>query len=198
MGDTAIQLIYGRGQFDLSSVVGTTHCLWGYSSGLIPMTLVLLLGPAFYARQDYRTPTLAAIFSVGLNVGLNGFFIWGLHWGPASVAWATSISAVFNCAYLLFALRGTMGSLVDRPFYREIGKLLLATSLATLSVLSLDSILGGSSALAIALHTQPPQLTFFQALTRGTIQFTAFSLIFLATARLLKTRDLLFWRAAKD
>src|SRR5262249_13748242 len=71
LGDAAVYFLYGRGEFSISSAVGTTECLWAYAIGLIPMTAVLILSPAFYAKSDYKTPTIASTVAVFLNVGLN-------------------------------------------------------------------------------------------------------------------------------
>lgn len=100
-----VRLIYGYGEFNEQAVVGTTYCLWGYAIGLLPMTFVLIQAPAFYARGDYRTPAFVAIVAMLVNVGLNAVFIFGLHWGAASVAIATSISAFVNSFLLYRKLR---------------------------------------------------------------------------------------------
>lgn len=99
-GGEIINLVYGHGGFTSSAAVDTTYCLWGYLFGLIPMTLTLILAPALYARNDYRTPTIASAVSMGLNIALNFIAIFILGWGPASVAVATSISAWVNCVQL--------------------------------------------------------------------------------------------------
>ena len=152
MGDTCIQLIYGRGSFGLDSVAGTTHCLWAYGFGLIPMTLILVLGPACYARNDYRTPTQGALISMGLNVLLNTFLIavWG--YGSASVAWATSFSAWVNVAYLAWHLR-SLGPLVAPSFLLALSKIVAATLVGSFALFGVDYALHqGSNAWNIAFE----------------------------------------------
>ena len=56
-GERCVDLLYGYGGFDIQSIQGTTFCLWGYTLGLVPMTLVLILAPVFYAKGNYRAPT---------------------------------------------------------------------------------------------------------------------------------------------
>lgn len=96
MGDTAVNLVYGRGDFDRSAVYETSRCLWAYGMGLIPMSLVLVLAPACYAQNNYSLPTVASISSLVMNLVLNSVFIFGLGWGAVSVAIATSASAWVN------------------------------------------------------------------------------------------------------
>jgi putative peptidoglycan lipid II flippase len=96
LGEWSIRLIYGHGDFTETSIIGTTHCLWGYALGLIPMALVLVFAPAFYSRGDYHTPSQAAVGSMIVNVVLNAVLIAEFELGAASVAIATSVSAWVN------------------------------------------------------------------------------------------------------
>ncbi|MBA2727140.1 MAG: murein biosynthesis integral membrane protein MurJ [Parachlamydiaceae bacterium] len=104
-GRFGIQLLYGHGDFDSSDVTATTYCLWGYALGLIPMALVLILAPGFYAQKNYRLPMQASIVSMLVNVALNSWFVFGLNWGPTSVAIATSLSAWLNYFWLAYAMK---------------------------------------------------------------------------------------------
>ncbi len=99
-GGTGVNLIFGRGAFTDHSTIHTTICLFGYSIGLVPHGIILLLAPAFYAVKDYKTPTFASIYSVIINILLNFLFVKGFGMGALSVAVATSISCIFNMIYL--------------------------------------------------------------------------------------------------
>jgi putative peptidoglycan lipid II flippase len=100
LGGASVNLIYGRGHFDLEALLQTTKCLWGYGIGLIPMALTLLLAPIFYARKDYKTPTVCSLIALGVNFVLNAIFVYWAQLGPASLACSTSIAAGVN-AWLL-------------------------------------------------------------------------------------------------
>lgn len=103
-GSYLVKLLYGHGEFNEQAVIGTTHCLWGYALGLLPMTYVLIQAPAFYAMKDYRTPALIAVIVMAVNVGLNALMIFGFHWGAVSVAIGTSFSALINSCLLYWQL----------------------------------------------------------------------------------------------
>lgn len=141
LGDRCVALIYGHGSFSNASVVGTTQALWGYTLGLIPMAMILVLAPAFYARGDYRNPSMAATAAVGLNAGLNAWLVAGLELGPASIAAATGISAWFNFAWLLIALRKTQSH--SMRAWTAYGGLILASVLAALGMMATDHLFFG-------------------------------------------------------
>jgi len=134
MGSSGISVAYGRGDFDARSIEGTTKCLWMYAVGLLPMGLVQVLAPAFYARQNYSIPMQASVASMACNVLLNTLFVMGLGWDAASIALATSISAWLNAAILAWCLwtrepRGAWWSWI-----RNSGKVLAMTAIAAVAV----------------------------------------------------------------
>lgn len=104
MGSSGISVAYGRGDFNAISIAGTTKCLWMYAVGLLPMGLVQVLAPAFYARQNYSIPMQASVASMVCNVMLNTLFVMGFGLDAASIALATSISAWLNAAILGWCL----------------------------------------------------------------------------------------------
>lgn len=136
LGEVSIDLIYSRGDFSQASIQGTNQCLWGYGFGLIPTCLVLILSPAFYAKQNFRLPTLLSSMAVLLNIGLNSCFIFGFGFGPESVAWSTSLASWFNALLLGLLLYKKIGpylssDLLRRPLIDNIA----ATGLGVVMVL---------------------------------------------------------------
>lgn len=149
LGDSCVNFIYGRGDFTLSSVVGTTWSLWGYGMGLLPMALVLILAPAYYARGNQRIPAVASLVVMGMNGLLNTWMIVGMGWGAASVALATSISSWVNLFILLYYLP-QIEEIFTKSLLKEIAHVLLASLIATVAVVGLDvSLFQGNSALQI-------------------------------------------------
>ncbi len=143
-GDAIVNAVYGRGAFDSAATLETTRCLWGYTLGLVPAVLVLLLAPAFYAQKDFKTPLKASLLSVVLNLLLNILFIYGFSWGPASVAASTSIAAFLNAGYLFYRLKKQEGALLDLPV-----KIALASLLSGIVTLSVGYFLLGGTAATI-------------------------------------------------
>lgn len=135
LGDACINIIYGHGDFNAMSVTRTTQSLWAYGIGLIPMTLVLIFAPAFYAMKNYKIPTIASLLAVMLNIGLNAFLVMILGLGAASVALATSASSLLNFAVLFFYLKKEMGAFAAKSLYISLLKTLFACCLASFAVL---------------------------------------------------------------
>lgn len=132
-GDACVHLIYGHGDFTAVSVISTSWSLWGYTVGLLPMALILILAPAFYAKENYHLPSQAAVGSMILNALLNALFIALLGYGAAGIALATSLSAWANFFWLGLLLEREV-PWVSRQLVANTLKIVLATVIATLAV----------------------------------------------------------------
>lgn len=118
LGGASVNLLFGRGVFTGISTIHTTHCLWGYGVGLVPSAFVLILAPAFYARRDFWTPTLASLIAMGLNLFLNSVMIFYFELGSIAIAFSTSLTAFFNMHFLLKRLQVKVFAELIRPFYK--------------------------------------------------------------------------------
>ena len=105
LGLSSINLLFGRGGFTPEATYQTTLCLWCYGLGLLPAAFVQVLAPGFYAKKDYRTPTLGFVYASLINIGLNTLLVFYFKLGAASVALATSASTLFNMIYLWKSLK---------------------------------------------------------------------------------------------
>lgn len=126
LGGISVNLLYGRGMFTNLSTIHTTRCLWGYGIGLVPSAFVLLLAPAFYAKKDFWTPTVASLYSMAINLGLSLFMVFILKQGSASIAFATSIASFFNMGFLLQRLDVE----IIKPLVKSFVKILIAAVVA--------------------------------------------------------------------
>lgn len=112
MAEPIIHMIFEWRQFDEASTAHTVAALRCYAPGLVAFSLVKVFVPAFYARQDTRTPVKVAVWSVGLNLALNLLFIW--TWPPpikhAGLALATVLSSAFNGIVLAVLVHRHYGS----------------------------------------------------------------------------------------
>ena len=109
LGFSAIDLVFGRGSFSIYATEQTAWCLSAYSLGLVPATLVMYYAAVLYAKGNFRTATLFSVMTVGINLGLNSLFIFGMGFGPISTAMATSIGAWCNFIALKRAIKWKMG-----------------------------------------------------------------------------------------
>lgn len=105
-----IATLFGHGRFGLEDVRMTTYALWAYGFGFLGFSLVKVLVPGFYARQEMRVPMRYAIIALCCGMALSlGFFllarIFEFKAAHAGLAAATATSAWINSMLLLRRLR---------------------------------------------------------------------------------------------
>ena len=184
LGGASVNLLYGHGEFSQMATSQTTLCLWAYALALLPSALVILLSSLFYAENDFRRPTFISLVSVGVNLFLNAFFVFVLHWGAISIAIATSASAWVNCLILYsYAKKGEWK--LQLPFARIL-KLCLAALFATLCTAGVEFLMAHQTILPLFVEG-------FATFTRSSsLQLLHFSLLFLTFSGGLALFVLLF------
>ena len=108
-GPMLTTLFFG-GQFAAADVEMATLSLMAYAFGLLGFTLVKILAPGYFARQDTRTPVKIGIIALAVNMALNILIVIPWAWsdlpGPhAGLALATSLTAFLNAGLLGIGLR---------------------------------------------------------------------------------------------
>jgi putative peptidoglycan lipid II flippase len=63
--------IFGYGKFSARDVQMASYALMAYSWGLLGFSLVKVLAPGYFARQDTKTPVRVALIALACNMGLN-------------------------------------------------------------------------------------------------------------------------------
>jgi len=102
--------IFGYGRFTAQDVQMTQYGLMAYSWGLLGFSLVKVLAPGYFARQDTRTPVRIGLIALAVNMGLNVGVVLPAHYlGFSSpfvlLATSTCISAAVNTLLLWRGLR---------------------------------------------------------------------------------------------
>ncbi len=86
-----IATIFHHGEMTATDVAMTALALQAFAIGVLPLVLVKVLAPAFFAAQDTKTPFRFAAVAVAVNVVLNlSMFSW---FGHVGLALATSVAA---------------------------------------------------------------------------------------------------------
>jgi hypothetical protein len=91
-----VTVLFSYGKFDLAAIDLTTDALLFFLFGLAGHSLIVVLARAFYAAKDTRTPVIAAVLSVGVNVVVSVVTVGrlglaGLALGIAAGAWFESL-----------------------------------------------------------------------------------------------------------
>lgn len=130
-------VIFQRGEFTVETALMASYSLIAYATGLFGFMLVKIFAPAFYSRQDTKTPVKYGIITMSANMVFN--LILALPFGYVGLALATALSGVLN-AVLLYRKLSSLGVYkVSRETLFFIAKVLLASVIMTLSILYLNS-----------------------------------------------------------
>jgi len=110
LAEPLVVSLFHRGEFDEHAVRMTALALQAYAVGLVGFSFVKILAPAFFAREDTRTPVRIALIALAVNLVLSISSAWyltrmgyvGTHVG---LALATSVAALLNAGLLYQGLR---------------------------------------------------------------------------------------------
>ena len=169
--------IFHGGEFDASDVGMSAASLAAFAPGLIGFVGVKVLAPAYFARQDTRTPVRIGVRTVLINLVLNVVLVNLLihtGWAPphAGLALATSVSGLCNAGMLL-------SGLVCAGVYRTrtrwaplVARVALACAAMVVFVVAMQAALGDW----LAMSTKA-QVAWLGALVVGAVLVYAFACI---------------------
>ena len=95
--------LFTRGEFLAFDAVNTANALFQFGWGVPAFILIRILAPAFFARQDTRSPMKYALVSVAVNAVL-AIALFNMGLGVAGIAAATSAAAWTNAGLLALTL----------------------------------------------------------------------------------------------
>jgi len=130
-----ISVLYQHGRFTPTDTINTARALVFYAVGLFAYSSIRVIAPVFYALGDTKTPAVASVLSVALNVVLNLTLMRPL--GYRGLALATSLAALANISILLVRLTRRVGPLDFRDLAKTFAKVL------TCSLILAAVIIGG-------------------------------------------------------
>ncbi len=122
-----IAVLFERGAFTAIDTAATAPALAAYAVGLPAFVAVRVLQPAYFAREDTRTPLWTGAISMVVNVvaALVLFY----RFGHVGIAAATSLAAWVNTLILYFVLRRRGHMNGDANLRRRLPLLALASVL---------------------------------------------------------------------
>ena len=100
-----ISTIFLGGNFTIFDLDMTQYSLMAYSVGLVGLCLVLVLSPAFYSREDTKTPLKYGLIAMSCNAFFSLLLVllliqFGVNYPHMGLALAFSMASLLN-AYLL-------------------------------------------------------------------------------------------------
>ncbi|MEJ2041853.1 MAG: murein biosynthesis integral membrane protein MurJ [Reinekea sp.] len=103
LSNQLLTLLFDNGEFGSTDVLMSAKSLAAYALGLPAFMLIKILAPAFFARQDTRTPVKTGVQAMMWNMVFNLLLIVPLQ--HVGLALATSMSAWINAGLLAWHLR---------------------------------------------------------------------------------------------
>jgi putative peptidoglycan lipid II flippase len=130
-----VRLIFEHGKFGPEATQRVALSLACLAPGLLMFSMNNILGRAFYALDDIKTPMRISLVCLALNLG---FAFWLIRpYREAGLGVANTLSASLNLALLVYALR------------RKLSRLGLTSLVNVLLVLVPDAVLAGIVAAAL-------------------------------------------------
>ncbi|HYF65662.1 MAG TPA: murein biosynthesis integral membrane protein MurJ [Herpetosiphonaceae bacterium] len=124
-----VRLLFQRGEFDSESTALVSRALILYATALPAFAVSEILIRAFYAMQDTKTPVLAGLLTIGINIALAFLFVNVLGLDHAALAGAFSITNNLEALLLLAWMRRRMGGLdPDGRLGRSVRRALLGAA----------------------------------------------------------------------
>lgn len=104
-----VRLVFGASQFDWEATVLTGLTVAFLAVGLVGQSAALLLIRAFYALKDTKTPVVASVLTVAVNIVLSILFVSVLHWEVWGLGVAYAVSTNLSLFILLYFLHKKLG-----------------------------------------------------------------------------------------
>jgi putative peptidoglycan lipid II flippase len=103
LAEGMVATLFHYGEFSTANLMATTYPLMAYAAGLLGIILVKTLAPAFYARQDVKTPVYIAVAALICTQMMNILFV--PLFGVAGLALSIGLGACVNAGLLYFLMR---------------------------------------------------------------------------------------------
>lgn len=132
LGVPLVATLFKHGAFTATDVLQTRLALVAYAVGLTGLIAVKILAPAFYSRQDIRTPVKFGLVTLAATQLMNLAFI--THLRHAGLALSISLAALLNAGLLYRGLR-------KRDAYRPLPGWLLFAGRLTLALGAMCAVL---------------------------------------------------------
>ncbi|HEX7029980.1 MAG TPA: murein biosynthesis integral membrane protein MurJ [Gammaproteobacteria bacterium] len=126
-------------EFRVVDVEMSRIALMAYSLGLVGFSLVKILAPGYFARQDTRTPVRVGFIAMGVNAVLNVAFVVVMvrqdFAAPhAGLALATGVAALVNAGLLLRGLKRSGAFVAQRGWPVYLARVIAASAIMATAV----------------------------------------------------------------
>lgn len=171
LGYPIIQVLFQHGKFTAENSWVTYLALLPYAAGLPAYSAIKILASAFYAHKNTKTPVRIAFQAMAINAVLDVALMW--KWGVGGLAFATTVSALYQAVALFYLLRKEIGLLGGREIIHSF-------IYGSLAGLSMGALCGGLCFVVfVKLHV----------ILRVFISISAGTLFYFLLSRMLKIKE---------
>ena len=137
LAPAAISIIYERGAFTPESTLLTGGALRFFALGMAGFGLYNILSRGFFACRDGKTPLIASLTAIGLNVFLSHILVNPMGTGGPALAFSLSITAASLILFISLVKKGMLSP--DRLFFADLAKMLfLALTAGFIAAIAFD------------------------------------------------------------
>lgn len=172
-----VRVILGTGRFDWQDTRATFSVLTILVLSVFAQCLVPLLSRSFFAMHDTKTPMMASIVTIIVNIF--GAFILANKFGVLGLAWAFSISSFVNFAFLFVVIRLRVGNYQDRFLTDGLWRMIFATTVAGIFIQFIKTPIGN------LVDMQ----SFLGVFIKLTVSMISGALAYLAMAKILRLEE---------
>ena len=147
IAEPLLLVIFQRGEFSLHDARMASFSLMAYGSGLLSFMLIKILAPAFYSRQDTKTPVKYGIITMVCNMLFN--LILAIPFGYVGLAMATAMSGTLNAILLYRRLHKTDVYKMSRSTLLFNVRVVLSSAAMGLSIYLLNATFTWNSAILL-------------------------------------------------
>ena len=133
-----ISLLYGHGKFDQYAIENTSNILKVTACGLPALVLSKIMSSILFAYKDTKTPVIAAVISIIVNVILSIVLIKPL--GIIGVALSSSVAGYVNVYVMCRKTNGCFS--ITKTVLIDFLKIIVASSLLTIMLFILEPQIG--------------------------------------------------------
>jgi putative peptidoglycan lipid II flippase len=166
-----IHVLFERGAFGAHAAAATAGALSAFSVVLPAYVHIKVLAPAFFAREDTRTPVIVAAVCLAFNIVIILLLIG--HLAHVGIALATALANWLNALILAVLLWRRGYFRPDRRLLRRVPRMLIATGV-----------------MAVALAALQGRRPDWPAILRLAAMIAAGAALFVVAAQLLGAADL--------
>jgi putative peptidoglycan lipid II flippase len=124
LSEPIVAMLFEHGVFTAADTMATAHALMWLALGLPAHVLVKALSPAFFARDDTRTPLLATL--TGFAIAIVLALILGRVFGAGGIAAGIALGAWSSALFLIQRGWVTFGFSIDAVAHRRLPRMVAA------------------------------------------------------------------------